>query len=207
MLNQRWARLATDIMDLYGQLDRDVADFVKETGMHCPPGCGACCLSPHVETTVAEMLPLAILLFEKGEVEAVMERLQEGSATCVQYESLPGQPEKGRCRTYAQRPVLCRLFGYVGSRDKAGQPRYGACRVLQKVEAARIQNIEAELKSGSLTIPYLAPAHERVAEIGGSLATEMLPINRALLRAIEIVGLSLQLEDHDNATSCEPLCS
>lgn len=207
MLNQRWARTASDIMDLYGQLDRDVAGFVAETGMHCPKGCGACCLSPHVETTVAEMLPLALLLFENGEVEAVMERLQEGSATCVQYESLPGQPEKGRCRSYAQRPVLCRLFGYVGSRDKTGQLRYGACRVLQKAEAERIQRIESELKSGRLDIPLLAPAHERVAEIGGSLGVDMLPINRALMRAIEIVGLSQQLEDYRAADPSEPLCS
>jgi Fe-S-cluster containining protein len=194
-------------MDLYEQLDRDVASFVTNSGMHCPPGCGACCLSPHVETTVAEMLPLALMLFEKGEVEAVMDRLQEGGATCVQYESLPGQPEKGRCRSYAQRPVLCRLFGYMGSRDKTGQPRYGACRILQKVEAERIHTIESGLKDGTVTIPFLAPAHERVAEIGESLAVEMMPINRALMRAIEIVGLSQQLEDREVTESLEPLCS
>jgi Fe-S-cluster containining protein len=194
-------------MDLYEQLDRDVASFVKDSGMHCPPGCGACCLSPHVETTVAEMLPLALRLFERDEVEAVIERLQEGGTTCVQYESLPGQPEKGRCRTYAQRPVLCRLFGYMASRDKTGQPRYGACRILQKVEAERIQKIEAQLKSGALQMPFLAPAHERVAEIGGSLGVEMMPINRALMRAIEIVGLSQQLDDHEASASPESLCS
>jgi Fe-S-cluster containining protein len=207
MLNQRWAQTASDIMDLYEQLDRDVASFVTKSGMHCPPGCGACCLSPHVETTVAEMLPLALMLFERDEVEAVIERLQESGTTCVQYESLPGQPEKGRCRSYAERPVLCRLFGYMGSRDKTGQPRYGACRILQKLEAERIQRIEGELKSGTLEIPFLAPAHERVAEIGGSLGVEMMPINRALMRAIEIVGLSQQLDDHQASASPESMCS
>lgn len=207
MLNQRWARTASDIMDLYEQLDRDVTSFVTGSGMHCPPGCGACCLSPDVETTVAEMLPLALTLFVSGEVEAVMERLQEGGTTCVQYEFLPDQPEKGRCRNYAQRPVLCRLFGYMASRDKTGQPRYRACRILQKVEAERIQTIDAELKSGTLEIPFLAPAHERVAEIGGSLGLEMMPINRALMRAIEIVGLSQQLDGHEAGAALEPLCS
>jgi Fe-S-cluster containining protein len=191
-------------MNLYDELDRAVASFAHETGMHCPPGCGACCLSPHVEATVAEMLPLALRLFTEGQVENVLERLQESSATCAQYESTPGQPEKGRCRSYAQRPVLCRLFGYFGSRDKTGQPRYGACRVLQAAEAERIQRIEAELKNGTLELPFLTPAHERIAEIGGSLGVEMMPINRALTRAIEMIGLSQQLEDHE---TLEPLCS
>ncbi|HET9235901.1 MAG TPA: YkgJ family cysteine cluster protein [Oligoflexus sp.] len=207
MSNQRWTQIASDIMDLYAQLDRDVASFVKGSGMHCPPGCGACCLSPHVETTVAEMLPLALFLFERDEVDPVIERLQASGMTCAQYEALPGQPEKGRCRSYDHRPVLCRLFGYMGSRDKTGQPRYGACRVLHKLEAERIQKVEAQLKSGSLAIPCLTPAHERLVEIGGSWALEMMPINRALMRAIEIVGLSQQLDDHETGADLEPLCS
>jgi hypothetical protein len=95
----------------------------------------------------------------------------------------------------------------MASRDKTGQPRYRACRILQKVEAERIQTIDAELKSGTLEIPFVAPAHERVAEIGGSLGLEMMPINRALMRAIEIVGLSQQLDGHEAGAALEPLCS
>jgi Fe-S-cluster containining protein len=157
-----------------------------------------------VETTVAEMLPLALQLFAEGQVENVWERLQNGSVTCAQYEALPGQAEKGRCRNYAQRPVLCRLFGYVGVRDKTGQTRYAACRVLQKVEAERIQMIEAELKKGQLDLPFFAPAQERIAEIGGSLGAEIMPINQALIRALEMIGLSQHLEGHEGL---EPLCN
>lgn len=207
MLNQRWARIASSIMSLYEQLDRDVASFAAKAGMHCPPGCGACCLSPHVECTVAEMLPLAILLFEKGEVETFIKRLQQGSSICAQYEALPDQSEKGRCRNYGQRPVLCRLFGYVGSRDKNGQARYGACRVLQKMEAERIQAIETELQNGRMEIPFFAPAHERIMETAGSLAEAILPINQALMRAIEMVGLSQQLEADGTGGHQELWCS
>jgi Fe-S-cluster containining protein len=195
MLNQRWARLASDILNLYEELDREVASFATQSGMHCPPGCGACCLSPEVESAVAEMLPLALLLFQRGEVDATLERLLNGSKFCAQYEAHPTQPDQGRCRNYAQRPLLCRLFGYVGTPDKSGQLRYRACRVLQGREAARIAHIEAEIGRGRLRIPFFAPARERVAEIGGTLGSEVMPINRALLRAIEIVGLSQQLGD------------
>lgn len=202
MLNQRWTRIASEIMDLYRQLDEDVAIFSRQAGLHCPPGCGACCVSPHVEATVAEMLPLALWLFEQGEVEKTLERLRQGSPLCVQYEARREQPNQGRCLAYAQRPVLCRLFGYMGSRDKTGQMRYAACRVFQKTESARIQNIEAELKHGTLPIPTLASAHERVAEIGELLGAEMLPLNQALLQAIEMIGLGQQLQDMGGEVAC-----
>jgi hypothetical protein len=35
----------------------------------------------------------------------------------------------------------------------------------------------------------------------------MMPINRALMRAIEIVGLSQQLDDHQASASPESMCS
>jgi uncharacterized protein len=203
MLSQRWVHTIAEIMGIYRELDSEVAAFAGRSGMHCPPACGACCLSPHVETTVAEMLPLAALLFDQGIVETTLERLWQGSAICVQYEAQPGLPEKGRCLTYEQRPVLCRLFGYMGSRDKAGQLRYGACKVLHKVEAERIARIEGELKRGALPIPMLSAAHERIAEIGGLLGQDMLPINQALLRAIEIIGLDMQLQDSETDACCQ----
>ncbi len=196
MLSQRLTGIIADLTSLFQSLDEEVMSFALTQSVRCLPGCGACCQSPNIETTVAEMLPLAYELFQKGNAEdSAWNWSEEQGAACPQYESHPDRPAQGRCRTYAFRPAICRLFGYSGFRDKSGAIRFATCRNIQAQEGERIQSIEGRLNRGESTIPFLAEVHERVAEIGGNLAWEILAINEALRRALEIIGLDARLTD------------
>jgi Fe-S-cluster containining protein len=194
MLSQRLTTMIADLTRLFQSLDEEVMSFAQAQSVRCLPGCGACCQSPNIETTVAEMLPLAYELFQKGNAEdRAWNWSEQKGALCPQYESHPDRPAQGRCQTYAFRPAICRLFGYSGFRDKSGTIRFATCRKIQVQEGDKIQRIEGRLNRGESSIPFLSEAHERVAEIGGNLAWEILPINEALRRALEIIGLDARL--------------
>lgn len=60
--------LSRAVVDLFAVADERSQAFARDSGMSCPSGCGACCARPGgVEASVAEMLPAAFALLEKGE--------------------------------------------------------------------------------------------------------------------------------------------
>ena len=50
----------------YLKLDREIANFTRQSGLHCIKGCGECCKKPDIEATPLEFLPLALKLFDEG---------------------------------------------------------------------------------------------------------------------------------------------
>jgi Fe-S-cluster containining protein len=43
---------------LFDGIDRQTKEFSKQTGLKCKNGCGACCSTPAIETTVAEVFKI-----------------------------------------------------------------------------------------------------------------------------------------------------
>lgn len=196
--------IIAQIVSLFHELDQEVSQFASASGISCAQGCGACCLSPEIETTVAEMLPLAWKFFQEGQAESQHAALQNAQTElCLQYRSESGQPQRGNCSNYADRPSLCRLFGYSGYRDRLGSARLGTCQIIQARLGVQLQSIEQRIQAGQLSVPFLSHAHERIAAIGGNLAWDMLPINEALRRAIEIIGLDRRLQE-EPTPHCAP---
>ncbi|OGX38363.1 MAG: hypothetical protein A3C36_06210 [Omnitrophica WOR_2 bacterium RIFCSPHIGHO2_02_FULL_52_10] len=75
------------IKRLFGRVDASVASFRKRTSLSCRNGCGQCCLTPKVETTVLEMLPLAEYLMGNRQANFWYDRAKEASfaGPCVLY--------------------------------------------------------------------------------------------------------------------------
>ena len=73
-------RIIRDMMALYEDIDRQTLNFAGKTGLHCQSGCSTCCRNPDIETTVAEMMPAAALLWAQSLAERQLEILQIGRA-------------------------------------------------------------------------------------------------------------------------------
>lgn len=171
--------------------------FSAAHGLHCPPGCGACCLSPEVECSVTEWGPLVRELVREGRAEAVLAQLHaqlaSGSSVCVFYAPEDGDPRRGRCQVYGLRPMICRLFGFSARRGRDGTPELVSCRVMREQDPAAVAAAAQAVREG-------APAPV-MGDLMGAVLTEapgtdgrMLPINEALRVALERALLRARFE-------------
>lgn len=193
----RLERVAAQVDQLFARLDADTAALRSATGLSCPPGCGACCENPHLETTVAELLPIAFELDARGEAEAVLEKpaVQEGSGRCVFFE--PDGPGRGRCSIYAHRPSVCRLFGFGAVRTRRGR-ELALCRVHREADAETAQAAAAHVSDGGRAGDFslVGPV---VSGIDPALGTRPMPLNEALREALSRVLFERSLRETEAA--------
>ena len=179
------------MMDLYSHVDKLVAEFQITSGLRCPSGCGSCCQTSDVEATVPEMLPLAVEIFRDGQAEYWLERLKdpERSFRCALFSENRVGNGDGYCRYYAQRPVLCRLFGFSSVRNRNGKKILALCR--------QMKQFSPEIVGQALEISDQAPCFSEiytwVYDLDPAQGARPLPINMALAAAIERVGLQMTL--------------
>jgi len=165
------------------------------SGLACPSGCGRCCISPNVESSVADLLPAAHALFARGDAAAVhaLAAASPGWTRCVLYQPDAARPDvDGRCGLYEHRPSICRVFGFAARRAKASEGlELATCKDLRRFTPETVARAEAVIAAG-----FDAPRVDRApaeigAELGGGAAP--LPINEALRRAIERLGIERAL--------------
>lgn len=175
------------LKDLFARIDAQTEAFARASGLACPPGCGACCLSPEVEATELEMDVMAGHLAAAGLAGVVLERIAEAGreAPCVLYQPQPGHPERGRCGHYAQRPTLCRLFAFAAVRGKSGKARLAACRVHRETQPGRSASAARAVEDGSIAVPLYAHAASELLDIDPERGAARLPINEALARSLQ----------------------
>jgi Fe-S-cluster containining protein len=174
---------------LYRDLDAACAALRSASVIACLPGCGACCETParEIEATVAEMLPLAEDLCARGMAEGFLDRAVEAGedAVCILYERNPGvRPTAGACTAYALRPLVCRLFGSAGVRDKHGGVRFSPCQHLKRSDPARAVALLAAI-GPVLDVPVFADWRMRLAAIDPAYLGPRYPINLALALALD----------------------
>jgi len=187
-----WDELAAQVTALYARLDHEVAAFAAASGLSCPQGCGICCLPDKVEATVVEMVPLALEVLRTGEAEHAVEELLSAGANrrCILYRQEWTLQGRWGCSRYPHRPVVCRLFGFAGNLDRHGIPRLAHCRGMK---AAGIGGGGLVLDHPQFPMVRFAAAGMAARAIYPDLGREALPINEALLRALERVELSCRL--------------
>lgn len=185
--------LTQQTMTILEEIDRATTAFQTATGLQCPPGCGACCQNPEVETTPLEMLPIAWELHQRGELSKWIEQMAavNGEGICVFYRSDPEIAGNGRCSIYPWRPSLCRLFGFAAVVNKQGNPELAACKKHKEVMPEVVTKSQAAIADG-LPVPQFADFAMRFRTLEPNLGQERLPINQALKVALERVGLIVQ---------------
>jgi uncharacterized protein len=188
--------MKTDVVDhvrnLFTEIDRQTEAFQQATGLHCPSGCGKCCENEHVEVTVLDCLPLAIELFQQGKGEYWFAQLTEPSRdSCLFYQPDPTQPGNGQCLQYANRPLLCRTFGFATVRNKAGNTELAVCAVHRATQPETIQQVQRSIALG-LPVSNFADLATQLESIDPSIGSQRYPINQAMKQALERVGLQMQ---------------
>ncbi len=182
---------ARRLRGVFSLLDKETALFRKKTGLQCPGGCGHCCATAGVETTELEMFPLALALEKAKKAEAFYRQAEEQGfeGRCVFYTPTEGHGS-GCCAAYLQRPLICRLFGCAGNRDKHGKPRLVGCAVFKKTQPDEAEAAYEGVLSGKIRVPFMTEWVMRAAAVDPELSREHLPVNTAFKRALERVWLN-----------------
>lgn len=126
------------------------------------------------------MADIARSLVQAGRGEAALTQARE-QTICIFYQAgrLPGG-----CTIYAQRPLLCRLFGYAAVRDKHGALELAVCHVHKEVQSAEAERARAWIADGN-PVAVFADLQAPMDALDPTYATERMPINEALARALE----------------------
>jgi Fe-S-cluster containining protein len=195
---QRLRELARLVEAVFDDLEKSFGTYLLRSGLNCVPGCGACCNNPNIEATVLEMLPLALHLYDLNQAESVLEELQAYSGfACYHYKRSSLDGLMGSCSVYKQRPVICRVFGAAGDRDKYGNARLSVCRKIKqhkpKAYQIALQNLLFDIP------PRMASGKERLRQLDFNLGKEDMPINQALQAALRRVLFQSSFSEPESA--------
>ena len=185
-----------NLLKLYAEMDRKISGFQSSTGLHCPPGCGRCCLSLNVEATILEMIPVAREIHKRREAYQWLKRIEDTGEgfPCVFYLPDPMIHGNGRCIHYRLRPLLCRLFGFAAVKNKYGHPVFATCMHIKKNMPDQVKEVYVMILKG-LKVPCFSDFSIRISGMGPSLGGRLLPINLALRIALEREGLRDLIND------------
>lgn len=171
---------------LFSTLEQETAQFGKDSGLSCVSGCGKCCTFPTVEASPLEFLPWAFHLFLNGEAEKTLTILKGmESPTCMIYKpvTMNGQ---GSCSNYKYRGLICRLFGFAANTDKYGNLRLATCKIIKEGQSKNYASTTEAISKG-LYVPVFTEYYMQLNQIDFHLGNIMLPVNKALARALEEV--------------------
>lgn len=174
-----------NLQKLYSEMSDRFSLYQQEKGWLCLSGCGRCCLNPEIEASPYEMLPMALAIYDEGTIEEWMEKIQTSEqVTCLAY--VPGDKNgEGRCGRYLQRPSVCRMFGVSGYKDKNAQLQLSICKYIK--ESYQLQS--STYNSDTSQAPLLVEWSYKLANLDQKLIQDKMPINQALLQALQKVAL------------------
>ena len=183
-----------NLQALYDEMGEIFSSYQKNSALTCLPGCGECCKNPQVEASVLEMIPLALKLYQENTWEEWIKRLAASSTeSCVFYESHSPDGKLGRCGAYRERPSICRMFGVAGHHDKLGEVTLSICKLIKERSPELAEKKLAEVKINGA--PLMIDWSYRLAQLDLALIQDRLPINQALLRALDKVLLYARYQD------------
>ena len=144
----------TVLTHLYAELDQKIEGFASRAGLHCPEGCGQCCEIFVPEITRPEAELIADHLIGLGQTVTLESWVRGELPGACPFFKLEGSPY--HCSIYSVRPLICRLFGYAGSRDKNGELRFRPCRHMPAKIPQKLE-IEVAMEPYGLQVEGLVP--------------------------------------------------
>lgn len=177
--------LSAQVQEVFNELDASIAAFKEATTLHCKAGCGKCCQKPDIEAMPLEFLPLALHLYKQGLAQAWLDRLEADRSpycTVLSPESLTA----GMCTEYPHRGLICRLFGYSARTNKHGEKELVTCTIIKTEQREPYEKAQTEIEK-ELPVPVMSHYYSRLAGLDTTLSCELVPINKAIRKAIETV--------------------
>jgi uncharacterized protein len=184
--------LISKIMALYAELDEKVSQFQRLTGLQCPFGCGLCCPTATVDATVLEMLPAAAEILRQGTESYWLERIAEAETRigCVLYADNRADNAPGHCGFYPWRASVCRLFGFAAVRTRDGSSSLAVCKHLKIANPDMAKYAAAHADQA----PMFSDIGAILYALDPALGSHVMPITEALGKAIQRLGLALQMK-------------
>ena len=174
------------VTDVYQELDQHLSTLANQHGLSCPSFCGRCCHKPDIEASPIEYLPLAAYLYETGQVDQFLARLEQtDNGICVNFNPHAFVLKEWGCRSYQHRGLICRLFGYGYRVNREGIPGLVTCRIMKENIPASIEKANQYAISSPEEVPLFRNYYMKLYAIDPELATTQLPINKAIRYAIE----------------------
>ena len=175
---------AADLLKLYNEMSESFSQYQNSTGITCPSNCGKCCDNPEIEASPMEMIPMALELLRRGELDLWLEKLEDAPGTCAIFNAITPDKELGRCSIYEYRPPLCRMFGVSGWTDKNDKVGLSICKKLKVLHPERVLTTSPNEET-----PILRNWSMKLMQYDSRLVSDRMPINLALKRALEKVAL------------------
>ena len=173
--------LCGEVLAVLGEAEADAVSFGRAALLACPPGCGDCCRDDRPEDSVLAALPAVMQAVEQGRAEALAAAaVERPEGPCFFYDVAL----QGHCTIYRQRPLVCRLFGFAGWRDKHGTAQFRPCKRM-KARGAPVE---------PAAIPVFGDFAARLGGIYPPLGNERQAINVAFHRAAQWMLLKQQYE-------------
>lgn len=182
--------LVFKIIEEFEKQDTAVKKFKSKSNINCFTDCGACCKSPSIEATILEMLPLALEIVTSGTATDLLKKLDQKPFQCIMYESIDHDSNRGRCKSYENRPTICRLFGFTKRKDKDGNFEFSTCHLLKDQYLKTFTDSNIDLMK---LLPNMEQYQKSIIELAPHWAINN-PINISLKLAIEKILLLQSLE-------------
>ena len=177
-----------ELLLLYREIDQAITSFIDSTAVNCPALCGRCCdtAASNVETSIFEVMPLALNIWETGNADPVLRGLENlhDNDPCFFYAANVSVDTGGHCTVYSLRPLVCRLFGFYSMTGKYGNRVKAVCpRLVNMKDGAAAGPV-----NGSL-LPSITDYAGRSSALNPFLGSKRYPFNSALRMALAMVGL------------------
>ncbi|HAE39710.1 MAG TPA: hypothetical protein DCG57_13915 [Candidatus Riflebacteria bacterium] len=172
------------IESLQKTVDKEVRQCKSHTGIECLQHCAHCCSYEDITASPAEFLPFAWHAWRLGLLDQWFDELDKHDGTTCAFARL--SEGAWGCKIYPARGLICRLFGFSATTDKNGKALFAACHTLRQHKPELVESVNAYLDRGG-KIPIIARYYQQLSAIEPSLGREMLPINQAIKKALEII--------------------
>ena len=186
-----------NLQKLFAEMSDSFSSYQNSTGWNCLSNCGRCCLNPEIEASLHEMIPMALAIYDEGKLDEWVDKLQTTNQDyCLAY--LPGSKEgEGKCSRYDQRPSVCRMFGVAGYKNKRNETTLSICKFIkEKYNTTQSPDFDSHKP------PQMTEWSFKLASIDQKLIQDRMPINQALMKALEKVSLyaEYQADELRNST-------
>lgn len=178
--------ISDNLQKIYSEMAQTFMDYQKSTGLNCPTGCGACCFNPEVETTMSEMLPFAFKALEENKIDFWIDTIKNAAPDICPLLEKGQDLNQGKCRSYHERPAVCRMFGVSGIHDKHQKAALSICKILKESSHERV----IEINKSFINAPHITQWMSYINDLAPF--ESKTSIKKASLAALQKVSLFAQ---------------